>query len=110
MRVETIIIVTLLAIGVTFTVVAAVNVAFFVCLRRSARAVWESLGSPFPGWNYTATHFAIVRSFLRSRGHLELGDTIRRLGDAVRILDVVFLAQIFISAAVVGYVVLFIPP
>jgi hypothetical protein len=98
-------------LGVVFLIVAIINTAFYVRLKRHEHDTWVSLGSPMPLVNLDTFNFAEVRRFLRKGGHKSLQDPLSvSLGKFVAIVDRVFLGYIAIASLSVFYIIFFVEP
>ena len=111
MRAEIILLASAAGFAIVFLLMAAINVAFYLRLKRFEHDTWVSLGSPMPVVNLDMSNFADVRKFLRNGTHKALSDTrAAKLGNLVVIADRVFLGYIAIAAICIGCVVLFVKP
>ena len=113
MKAEHVLLACLVAAVLAFGGSAYATVRFCFRLRRHEQDTWRSLGSPMPTLDRpkAMADFVATRQFLKSGGHRSLSDgKSARLGDLVRLTDKLLLGVALFASAVVGYVVVFVPP
>jgi hypothetical protein len=108
---ESVLIASAVGFGAVFLLVAIVNTAFYLRLKRHEHHTWLSLGSPMPLVNLDTFNFAEVRRFLGKGGHKSLQDDLSvSLGKFVVIADRLFLGYIAIASLSVFYIIFFVEP